>query len=73
MNAVRFMDDENIFDTIVFQKSFFENIENVIELFEIISDKSAFLTAFTNELLWFNPTSFQTIGKWVISSFEKII
>lgn len=82
IESVRLYDDHDYYDTIVLKEDLIQDIDHLLELFDLISEEKAFTKpiADTNQKglnvetsTWFNSTSLQTLGAWIVSSFEKQI
>mmetsp|Transcript_25641 Transcript_25641/g.22657 ORF Transcript_25641/g.22657 Transcript_25641/m.22657 type:complete len:268 (+) Transcript_25641:40-843(+) len=85
LENIRIFDEEELYDTILLNESFLNNVDRILEIFNILSEqncfmqplkhtydsnKKSFLTDFST---WFNPNTFQTIGAWIVTCFERVI
>lgn len=83
IGKIRLYDSKDFFDTVVIDPAHLHNIDEIIKLFEIISDSQTMMKAcrYIQEPkyktfdypLWFNSNSFQTFGAWLVSNFERNI
>lgn len=80
IESVRLYDDRDYYDTIVLKEELIQDIDRLLELFDLISEEKAFTKPNTDTSqkglnveasTWFNSTSLQTLGAWIVSSFEK--
>lgn len=81
LSLLRILGGENLFGIICFQQETLLNLESLLQLMHFASDGN-FLSCqprvipnrnFVDDLLWFNPQSFQTLGCWLVNELEKSI
>ena len=62
LNALRIIDNKEIYDTLCLCEEFATDIDHMLELFDLISDNNLFLTNCRMNLdenpIWFNSNSF---------------
>ncbi|KAL4465387.1 hypothetical protein ABPG72_009132 [Tetrahymena utriculariae] len=73
VKVLRVIDDKEIYDSLVFDKGFLDNIDHLIDVFDIVSDNNIFQTSHFSQYSWFHQNTFQTIACWIVSQFERMV